>query len=133
MQEPSQSSLKEEEKVTLSKTQFMLCHKCKNATIRVKQNKLGFLFAACEGWPQCKYSIWLPKALKNVQVNYTDPCQECEAASRGVVQKLTFEVWPLADPQAQVELQEFMHSCESTFCVVPQCDQNYTALRKLTA
>ena len=75
----SQCSLKDEDKTTLSDTQFMMCLQCNCKPIRVKESATGYLFASCEGFPRCKYAIFLPKCLKNIMVSDKE-CEQCAEA-----------------------------------------------------
>lgn len=82
----------EADKTTLSETQFMMCYQCNGSPIRIKESATGYLFCACEGFPKCKLSLFLPKCVKNVMVSDVE-CKKCAKEERGTVNKLRMEVW----------------------------------------
>lgn len=109
----------------------MLCEKCREHPVRVKQSKEGFLFGACEGFPTCKNSIHLPRNIRNFLVS-NDQCMTCAKSERGTVQKLRFDVYCPDEHESSESIQSLLEHCEFSFCVCPNCDENFTSLRELS-
>lgn len=94
--------------------------------MKVKTSKVGSLFIACTGYPNCKTVISLPKGIENVTM-VEEKCQKCQRAGKQV-KKFKLEFVSELINEAMGELLTQDDGTSGTFCVMPQCDVNYKTL-----
>lgn len=49
-------------------TNFMTCNECGQADLRMKPTRFGTLFIACQGYPNCKNSMNMPKGITHLKM-----------------------------------------------------------------
>ena len=55
--------------MTSGDTEFAQCPQCKKSNMKVKTSKAGSVFIACMGFPDCKTTMSLPKALESINMS----------------------------------------------------------------
>jgi len=108
-------------------TEFAQCPQCKKSALKVKTSKAGSVFIACTGFPECKNTMSLPKALESITMT-DDVCQECLKRDKKKVFKFRLEFITdfVNDVMNQVLPDD--DNTSGTFCVMAGCDPKFKLL-----
>lgn len=71
-------------------TSFATCPQCKKHPMKVKTAKTGSVFIACTGFPECKTTMNLPKALESINM-VDETCSECFKRDKKQVKKFRLD------------------------------------------
>lgn len=95
--------------------------------LKVKTSKAGSLFIACSGFPECKLTMSLPRALE--QISMTDhECPECLKRDKRKVKKFRLDFVTDLVNERMNEILPFDDNTGGIFCVFPGCDPGYKVL-----
>jgi ssDNA-binding Zn-finger/Zn-ribbon topoisomerase 1 len=99
--------------------------------LKVKVSKMGSLFIACTGFPECKTTFSLPKACENV-IMTDEKCENCSKTHKRNVFKLKVEFPADLVNEAMSEILNLDDGTSGIFCVLPNCDPTYKTLLDTT-
>lgn len=89
------------------------------------------MFIACMGYPNCKVTMSLPKALEDINLT-EESCQECYKLSRQKVLKFKLDFVTEYVNEVMQEVLPFDDNTSGIFCVMNGCDPAYRTLIEAT-
>ncbi len=87
------------------------------------------MFIACTGFPNCRATKNLPKALTGIRM-LQEICKNCLDTSKGHVQLLYLEFEPNLVNETMSEILPFEDNTAGNFCV--ECDESFQTLLEVT-
>lgn len=102
----------------------MRCPECRRKNLRIKTSKAGSLFIACNGFPDCRLTLSLPKCLENITIT-DEECKGCYTRTKLSVKKFRLEFLTDFVNEIMGEVLPDDDNTSGVFCVVPGCDPNY--------
>jgi ssDNA-binding Zn-finger/Zn-ribbon topoisomerase 1 len=115
LEDDEEESMMIEEKTVLAETNFMICDKCNESPVRIKQSNEGYLFATCTGFPRCKNAMHtMPRCVRNLQILEDDECEKCRSTQNRSV--LKFKITFFGGNQIRA-MKEICQQRQNTFCL----------------
>ena len=89
------------------------------------------MFIACTGYPGCRLTMSLPRALEDIKMT-DETCQDCFKLTRKNVYKFKLDFITEYVNEAMQEVLPFDDNTSGVFCVINGCDPNYRLLCEST-
>lgn len=99
--------------------------------MKVKTSNAGSVFIACMGFPDCKTTMSLPKALESINMS-EEQCASCLKRDRKKVFKFRLDFVTDFVNEAMTAILPDDDNTSGVFCVIPGCDTNYKTLLDVT-
>ena len=112
-------------------TSFAQCPQCKKHHLKVKMSKAGSVFIACSGFPECKHTMSLPRALESIN-KVDEHCKECMKRDKKQVSKFRLDFVTDFVNEQMTEVLPDDDNTSGVFCVMPGCDPGFKTLLDAT-
>ena len=116
-----------EQREAMGDTTFATCPTCNKHPLKVKTAKTGSVFVACTGFPECKTTMNLPKALESINM-VEEFCKECQKRDKKQVKKFRLDFVTDFVNEAMTEVLPDDDNTSGVFCVIPNCDPAFKTL-----
>jgi ssDNA-binding Zn-finger/Zn-ribbon topoisomerase 1 len=105
----------------------MRCPECKKRNMKIKTSKVGSLFIACMGFPDCKHTLSLPKCLESI-IMTDEECKNCRQRTNQPVKKFRLDFVTDFVNESMAEVLPDDDNTSGVFCIAPTCDPNFKIL-----